>query len=90
MKSPEFRQPITETIVDGKINWREWVLYPDGFTENTAKLIDKIAEFTKLAEFIHGTDKLEMFDTFISAAHRTGLINRDEWLAIEGEKHNAV
>ncbi|HEY9584373.1 MAG TPA: hypothetical protein VJI33_02230 [Candidatus Paceibacterota bacterium] len=85
-----FKRPTVETILDGKINWRGWVPYPKGFSDDRQSLLDKVAEFTELAPEIHGSDDLEKFDVFTRIALSKGLINKEEYLDIQRSKHKAA
>ncbi|MES2088353.1 MAG: hypothetical protein V4467_05200 [Patescibacteria group bacterium] len=82
-------EPEQEYIVDGKIDWRTWVPYPEGFPEATRSLLDEVSKFTDLAKDITGSDDLEKFDRFTRIAMVRGLINKDEWLDIQMSKHRA-
>lgn len=79
-----------ENIVDGKINWRGWVYYPNDLPDHVKFLLDRMAESTELAPDIRGSDDLEKFDCFKRLALSKGLITNEEWGEIERSKHKAV
>lgn len=84
-----------EYITDGKINWRAWVPYPEGFSKEMQALLDEASTFTELAMSINRTDgiifdNLERFDRFTRIAMDKGLITKQEYLDIQGAKHKAA
>lgn len=90
MKTPEFKKTGLDYINNGKINWRDWVPYPDNLPADIISLIDHVAVFTELAGEIKGDDKLEKFDHLTWLAFNKGLINKEEYLRIGRVKHRAA
>lgn len=93
MKSTELldsQLPGSENIVNGKINWRGWVLYPNDLPEHVRSILDTMAEFTELTPDIKGEDDLEKFDVFTRLASAKGLITKEEYEDIQGWKYKSV
>ena len=80
---------VYEKTTDGKINWRRWVPYPDGVSDEAKALLDKIAEFPEIAEMVAkaGGDGYSKFSAFYMSAYKRGLITEGEARMLQNQLH---
>lgn len=83
---------IDKKFVDGKINWRRWLPYPEHFSVENLALLDEAAIFTELQEILDGVvgDSLSRFTAFVRVANGKGLINDKEKRKIEQEYYSVA
>lgn len=80
---------LDREIIDGKLNWRRFLLHPGKFNKESKEILDEIAEFDVLKDIVERTkgDSLSKFSQFVSSAFRLGLINEKEKKQIEAQFH---
>lgn len=83
---------MTRKFIDGKINWRGWLLRPNGFSPKNRALLDEIVSFPEFVDRIDKCegDSLDKFDLLMRLAFHAGIINNEERKSIEGEKNRTV
>lgn len=83
---PRFREyRINQKFIDGKINWRRWLPYPENFKEEDKALLDEVSTFREFDDLISESDNdsLGKFTMFVRLARQKGLINDEEKRRIE-------
>lgn len=83
---PRFREyRINQKFIDGKINWRRWLPYPENFKEEDKALLDEVSSFREFDDLISESDNdsLGKFTMFVRLARQKGLINDEEKRRIE-------
>lgn len=78
---------ILEKKIDGKINWRRWVNYPETLSEKSAALLDEVSGVVEMDSYIEKFkgDGLSKFSNFIHTAFALGLITQQEHSEIEDQ-----
>lgn len=83
---PRFRKyRINQKFINGKINWRRWLPYPENFKEENKALLDEVSTFREFDDAISESDNdsLGKFTMFVRLARQKGLINDEEKRRIE-------
>jgi hypothetical protein len=83
---------MAHKFIDGKINWRGWLLRPSGFSPKNRALLDEIASFPEFVDRIEKCegDSLDKFDLLMRLAFHAGIINNEERNSISSEKNRTV
>jgi hypothetical protein len=83
---------MTRKFIDGNLNWRGWLLRPNGFSPKNRAILDEIASFPEFIEKIENCegDSLDKFDLLMRLAFHAGIINNEERSDISREKHSTV
>lgn len=74
-------------FVNQKINWRRFLPRPENFSEENIKILDEIATFLELNDFLREVkgDSLHKFSRLVSKAKQEGLITEEEFKNIESQ-----
>lgn len=83
---------MNQKLIDGKINWRRWIPFPENFSAENQALLDEIASFPEIEVRVEelGGDSLSRFSSLVKVAFNRGLINEEEKDAIERQYHRVA
>jgi hypothetical protein len=96
LRGPNFPNLVSYCVfpefVDGKINWRRFIPYPEKFSEDNKKLLDTISTFVELNDFLREFrgDSLHKFTRLVLKAKVEGLITENEYKNIEAEYYTVA
>lgn len=84
---------IHQKRIDGKINWRRWVHYPDAISQEAKTILDKIVAFSDgVALFAeqNGSDSYDKFCRLYEEAYKRGIIVKEERDCVNRELYRAA
>lgn len=82
---------IHQKRIDGKVNWRRWIYYPDVVSTKVAAILDKIVATDEVisseAEAMKAFDAYERFCYLVESAAKKGVIKKEEEKLVFSEAH---
>jgi len=83
---------VHQRRINGKVNWRRWLYYPEAISGEAAAIVDKIVETSpELSQEVEANKKVidsyEKYCNLIESAFETGVITKDEKAIVEGQAH---
>jgi hypothetical protein len=83
---------VHQRRINGKVNWRRWLYYPEAISREAADIVDKIVETSpELSQEVEANKKVidsyEKYCNLIESAFETGVITKDEKAIVERQAH---
>lgn len=78
--------------VNGRINWRRWIPYPESISSEAEQLLDELAGFSELKKIVDSVsgDSLHKFYVFFTTGKTLGLITAEEERVIDSQRYHAA
>jgi len=85
-----FGYKIDRIRIDGALNWRSWIMYPDVLTQHNQKLLDNIVNLSDdvaLRAEKKGIDSMDKLWSLLDLAVKDGLITQEESREVEDQAY---
>jgi len=83
---------LDRKIIDGKLNWRSFIPYPEKLSQESIEILDSISDLDLIiskVESVQG-DSLSKFTKYVQIAFNEGLITKQEKKDIEVQYHTVA